>query len=87
MVAVAVICAEDDERARWLAGPARLSMARLRTGRPGRFPSPEEAAAHQYAAEEQAVVKTIGGRGRRSAARRRSRPAWTTSPPAPAPTS
>jgi alkanesulfonate monooxygenase SsuD/methylene tetrahydromethanopterin reductase-like flavin-dependent oxidoreductase (luciferase family) len=61
MVAVAVICAEDDERARYLAGPARLSMARLRTGRPARFPSNEEAAAHQYSPDEQAVARSIGG--------------------------
>jgi luciferase family oxidoreductase group 1 len=61
MVAVAVICASDDERARYLAGPARLSMARLRTGRPGRFPSPEEAAAHVFTPEEEAVASSIGG--------------------------
>jgi len=61
MVAVAVICAEDDERAKYLAGPARLSMARLRTGRPSRLSSPEEAAAHDYSAAEQSVAKSIGG--------------------------
>jgi luciferase family oxidoreductase group 1 len=61
MVAVAVICATDDERARYLAGPARLSMARLRTGRPSRFPSNEEAAAHEYSAAEEQVAKSIGG--------------------------
>ena len=33
MVAVAVICADDDETARYLSRPARLSMARLRSGR------------------------------------------------------
>ncbi len=61
MVAVAVICGADDEQARYLAGPARLSMARLRTGRPSRFPSPEEAAAHVYSADEEAVAKSVGG--------------------------
>jgi luciferase family oxidoreductase group 1 len=61
MVAVAVIAAADDERAKWLAGPARLSMARLRTGRPSRFPSPEEAEAHEFSPDEQAVAKSIGG--------------------------
>ena len=35
------------------SGPARLSMARLRAGRPTRFPTPEEAAAHEFTAEEQ----------------------------------
>jgi luciferase family oxidoreductase group 1 len=61
MVALAVICAEDDERARWLAGPARLSFARLRSGRPGRFPTPEEAEAHKFSAQEEASVKTVSG--------------------------
>jgi luciferase family oxidoreductase group 1 len=61
MVAVAVIAAEDDERARWLAGPARLSMARLRTGRPTRLPSPEEAAAHDYSEAEESVARSLGG--------------------------
>lgn len=61
MVAVAVICAEDDERARWLSGPARLSMARLRSGRPTRFPSPEEAAEHRFTAQEEGAVRSLSG--------------------------
>ena len=61
MVALGVICAEDEERARWLAGPARLSFARLRQGRPTRFPTPEEAAAHDFTAQEEATVKTVSG--------------------------
>jgi luciferase family oxidoreductase group 1 len=59
MVGVAVVCAETDERARWLHGPSRLSMLRLRTGRPGRLPSPEEAASHQFTPEEVAVIEPI----------------------------
>ncbi|HEY8581824.1 MAG TPA: LLM class flavin-dependent oxidoreductase [Capillimicrobium sp.] len=43
-IGVAVVCAEDDERARWLASPGGLAFLRLRSGRPGLFPSPEEAA-------------------------------------------
>ena len=61
MVAVAAICAEDDERARWLSGPSRLSFARLRAGRPTRFPTPEEAAAHKFSAQEEAAVQTVTG--------------------------
>jgi luciferase family oxidoreductase group 1 len=61
MVAVAAICAEDDERARWLSGPARLSMARLRAGMPTRFPTPEEAAAHEFSEAEEASVKSLSG--------------------------
>ncbi len=61
MVAVAVVCASDDERARYLAGPSRLSMARLRTGMPTRLPSPEEAAAHEYSPGEQSAVGSLSG--------------------------
>jgi luciferase family oxidoreductase group 1 len=56
MVAAGVICAETDERARWLSGPSALSFLRLRQGRPGRVPSPEEAAAYAYSDLEQAMV-------------------------------
>jgi luciferase family oxidoreductase group 1 len=61
MVALAVICAEDDERARYLAGPARLSFARLRQGRPSRFPTPEEAAGHEFSPQEEATVSAVQG--------------------------
>lgn len=61
MVAVAVICAEDDEHARWLSGPSRLSFARLRAGRPSTFPTPEEAAEHDFSPREEAAVKTVSG--------------------------
>jgi luciferase family oxidoreductase group 1 len=59
MVAVGVICAETDEQARWLAGPSRLAFSRLRSGRPGRFPSPEEAAAHDFTPDEESVISSI----------------------------
>jgi luciferase family oxidoreductase group 1 len=36
MLGVAVICADTEERADWLSGSARLSMARMRSGRRGR---------------------------------------------------
>jgi luciferase family oxidoreductase group 1 len=52
MVAVAVVCAETDERARWLAGPSALSFLRLRQGKPGLLPTPEEAAAYAYSEVE-----------------------------------
>ena len=61
MVAVAAIVAEDDERARWLSGPARLSMARLRSGMPTRFPTPEEAAEHEFSAAEEASISSLSG--------------------------
>jgi luciferase family oxidoreductase group 1 len=57
MVGVAVVCAEDDEQARWLHGPAGLSFLRLRTGRPSTLPSPEEAAVHPFSPPERAFVE------------------------------
>ena len=52
MLGVNVVCAATDEHARWLAGSGQLAFVRLRSGRPGRLPSPEEAAAHEYGALE-----------------------------------
>jgi luciferase family oxidoreductase group 1 len=52
MVAVSVICADTDERAAWLSGPARLAMLRLRQGRPQPLATPDEAAAYPYTAAE-----------------------------------
>jgi luciferase family oxidoreductase group 1 len=57
MVAVAVICAPTTEEARFLAGSGRLSFLRLRTGRPGTFPTPETAAAYQYTPAEREFVR------------------------------
>jgi luciferase family oxidoreductase group 1 len=54
MVAAAVICADTDEHARWLAGSGALSFLRLRAGRPGPVPSPQEAAAYPYTDAERA---------------------------------
>ncbi len=57
MLGVSVVCGETDEHARWLAAPGALSFVRLRSGRPGRFPSPEAAAAYQFAPFEQALLQ------------------------------
>ena len=48
MVAVAAICADTDERAEWLSGPASLSFLQLRAGRPQPMVTPEEAAAYPF---------------------------------------
>jgi len=56
MIAAAVLCAADAERARFLAGASTLSFLRLRQGRPGRMPTPEEAAAYSYSDLERAFV-------------------------------
>ncbi|MER7460738.1 LLM class flavin-dependent oxidoreductase [Micromonospora sp. NPDC126480] len=56
MVAVNAVCAETDERAQWLAGPAALSFLRLRAGRPEPLATPEEAAAYPYTELEREFV-------------------------------
>jgi luciferase family oxidoreductase group 1 len=67
MVTVQVICADDDAEADRLALPSALSFLRLRQGRPGRLPTPEQAAAHPWTAQEREFVaqrrvgQAIGG--------------------------
>ncbi len=48
MIAVAAICADTDERAEFLSGPAALSFLHLRAGHPMPMATPEEAAAYPY---------------------------------------
>jgi alkanesulfonate monooxygenase SsuD/methylene tetrahydromethanopterin reductase-like flavin-dependent oxidoreductase (luciferase family) len=61
MLGVSVMCAETDEEARWLAGPSALAFLRLRSGRPGRYPTPEEAAEYNFTPQEREVVKAWTG--------------------------
>lgn len=57
MLGVAVLCADSHEQAMYLAKPADLSFLRLRTGRPGPFPSPEEAAAFNPTPSEKEAIR------------------------------
>ena len=41
MIGAAVVVADTDEEARYLHGSSQLQMLRLRTGRPGRVPTPQ----------------------------------------------
>ena len=59
MVAVSVICAPTTRRPVWLSGPSALSILQLRTGRLGPLPTPEDAAAYPFTAEERAVVEGV----------------------------
>jgi luciferase family oxidoreductase group 1 len=59
MVAVAVVCADTDERAEWLHGSSRLSVMRLRSGTPGPLPTPEEAAVYPYTPDEQVRIRAF----------------------------
>jgi luciferase family oxidoreductase group 1 len=57
MLGVPVVCAETDERARWLASPGVLAFIRLRTGRPDVYPTPEEAAEYRYTPMERELAR------------------------------
>ncbi|QXC59434.1 LLM class flavin-dependent oxidoreductase [Aquihabitans sp. G128] len=60
MLGVNVLAAPTEEEARFLSGPSALSMARLRQGRPGLYPTPEAAAAHEWSPQEVAIAKSWG---------------------------
>jgi luciferase family oxidoreductase group 1 len=61
LIGVAVVCAPDAEEARYLHGSSRLSMLRLRTGRPSTLPSPEEAAQYPYGEGDRALIARATG--------------------------
>ncbi len=69
MISVQVVCAEHDARARWLTDPSQISFLRkgTRTFSGAPYPTPEEAAALSWTAEERAIVderqasQAIGG--------------------------
>ncbi|MFJ4686030.1 LLM class flavin-dependent oxidoreductase [Streptomyces sp. NPDC091377] len=53
LIGVSALATEDPAEARRQVRAAALSMVRLRTGRPGLVPTPEEAAAHVFSPMEQ----------------------------------
>ncbi|WP_286276551.1 LLM class flavin-dependent oxidoreductase [Naasia aerilata] len=74
MVAVATIVADSDADARRLMLPNALSMIRLRSGRPGRTPTMEQAEAHVWTDAENAYLdERIGTQAIGSLATVRSR--------------
>ncbi|MDI2131361.1 LLM class flavin-dependent oxidoreductase [Yinghuangia seranimata] len=58
MIAAGVIAADTDEEARRYALAQALAMLRLRTGRPGLLPSPDEAEQHPWTEAERDFVRT-----------------------------
>ena len=56
MVTVQAVCAPTDEEAERLALPSALSFLRLRQGRPGPVPTPEEAGAYPWTPVEREFV-------------------------------
>jgi luciferase family oxidoreductase group 1 len=70
ILAVTVICGDDDDHAARLAAPLRLGFVRLRTGRPAPFATVEEALRYRFTPEEEALAEefmtnaVIGGPAR-----------------------
>jgi luciferase family oxidoreductase group 1 len=58
MIGVSIICAGSDEEAERLARPGILSFVRLRSGRPGPLPTPQEAADHHFTPSERRIVES-----------------------------
>lgn len=58
ILAVAAVCAETTEHAKFLAQTMDLVWVQLRRGEKGRLPTPEEAASFAYTPEERAMLHT-----------------------------
>ena len=58
VIAVAVVCGDTDEHAQRIASSMELAWVRLRSGKPGPLPSPEEAAAYPYTPNERRLADT-----------------------------
>lgn len=56
LIGVSALAADDEGEARRQVLAAALSMVRLRTGRPGLVPTPDEAANHPWTAQEREFV-------------------------------
>jgi luciferase family oxidoreductase group 1 len=57
MLGVNVVCAADEADAQRLALPGHLAFLRLRQGKPGLYPSPEEAAEYNFTPFEREAIK------------------------------
>jgi len=59
ILALSVFCADTEQAAQRMASSMLVSIAQLRTGRPGRLPSPEEAMAHVFTPEEKSIAASF----------------------------
>ena len=57
ILAVTVVCGEDDEDARRLAAPLKLGIVRIRTGKAAPLASIEEALAYRFTPEEEVIAE------------------------------
>jgi luciferase family oxidoreductase group 1 len=58
VLALAVVCGETDEHAERIASSMELAWVRLRSGKPGPLPSPEEALAYPYTPAQRLLADT-----------------------------
>jgi len=58
ILAASVVCAETRERAEELASSMGLAWVRMRTGKPGPLPSPEEALSYPYSPAERRLLES-----------------------------
>jgi len=58
ILTASVVCAETDERADYLASSIDLAFLKLRSGRAGKLPSPEEVSSYPYTEPEKMQVRT-----------------------------
>jgi len=56
VLAVAVVCGDTEEHARRISSSMELAWVRLRSGKPGPLPSPEEALAYPYTPAERRLA-------------------------------
>jgi alkanesulfonate monooxygenase SsuD/methylene tetrahydromethanopterin reductase-like flavin-dependent oxidoreductase (luciferase family) len=57
ILALSVFCADTEAQASRMASSMLLAFVQLRRGRPGRLPSPEVAAAHDFSHDDQTLVE------------------------------
>lgn len=62
ILATSVVCAETDEQAEELATSMALAWVRMRSGRSGPLPSPEEARSYRYNSIEQEIASSYRAR-------------------------
>jgi luciferase family oxidoreductase group 1 len=58
VIAVAVVCGETNEHAQRIASSMELAWVRIRSGKPGPLPRPEEAMAYPYTPAERRIADT-----------------------------
>ncbi|MEU6575830.1 LLM class flavin-dependent oxidoreductase [Streptomyces sp. NPDC046805] len=61
LIGVSALAADDEREARRQVRATALNMIRLRSGRPGLFPDPDEVEKHEFSSMEEEFVRSWGG--------------------------